>query len=494
MKRILTSEQMRICDRNTIESGTPSSVLMERAAKKVAELVNCNCVQDLEKVLVVCGNGNNGGDGILTALMLAADEDCDCSIMLIGDREHISHETAKNIKIAESRGILFVDNPDFNSYTLIIDAIFGIGLSRPVEGRIAEVIEKINRASAPVVSIDIPSGISADTGRILGTAVKADVTVAIETVKTGHVTGEGINCTGKLYVAPIGISTDIAGDGMPLVVTDDDLKLIPKRKRTSNKGDFGRVLVIAGSVGMSGAAYLSAAAAYRSGAGLVEIYTPEENRQILQILLPEAIVTAYDKDAPDMSAFRSALARAAVVVIGPGLGKSGTSEMLVRETYKLADAPLIIDADALNITAEKELEFPADVPVIITPHPGEMSRLTGAGIKEMEASPVTFARSYAAENEVICVLKFARTVITDGTKTFVNISGGPSMSKGGSGDVLTGIIAGMLCCDLSPIHAAALGAYVHGAAGDITEQHTNEVYPTARDILDYLPFAQNGNR
>lgn len=493
MKKILTSEQMKICDRNTIEAGTPSSVLMERAAQKIADIAMTKCI-GAEKVLVVCGNGNNGSDGVLTALFLA-DNEYDCSIMFAGDREHLSHETAKNIKKAEEKGILFVDTPDFNSYSLIIDAIFGIGLSRPVEGRIAEIINRINASNAEVLSVDIPSGLSADTGRIMGVAVVADYTVAIEAVKRGHLVGDGVNCTGRLFVESIGIDTDIAGDSGLKVMTDEELRLIPRRKRNSNKGNYGRVLVIAGSVGMSGAAYLSAAAAYRCGAGLVEIYTPEENREILQTLLPEAIVTAYDKDFPDMITFRAALSRATAVVIGPGLGKSKTSEQIVRETYKCADAPLIVDADALNITAEKKIEFPTDVPIIITPHPGEMSRLTGADIKEMSADPVSFARIYAEENEVICVLKFARTVITDGNETFVNITGNPSMAKGGSGDVLTGVIAGMLCCDLSPIHSAALGAYIHGSAGDISEEYTHEAFPIARDIIDNLaPALKDGNR
>ena len=252
--------------------------------------------------------------------------------------------------------------------------------------------------------------------------------------------------------------------------------------------------MIAGSEGMSGAAYLSAFAAYRCGAGIVEIFTPEANRQILQTLLPEAIVTAYEPLYFDEELLEAALFRAAVIVVGPGLGTGKYAEEIVSYVFENSPAPIIADADALNIKARNDISFPKDVPVIITPHPGELSRLTGISIKELSTDPWRITADLAIDNDIICVSKFSRTVISDGIDTFINISGGPSMAKGGSGDVLTGVIAGMLCCDLAPIHAAALGVYIHGLAGDISCMRMGEISPMARDIIDCLPEALNRRR
>lgn len=489
MKKILTSEQMRMCDTLTIESGVTSSRLMEKAAKAVAEVAVSSF--DPTRTLAVCGGGNNGGDGVLTALLLSR-AGYSCDIYFVGDRDHTTAETAKRISEAQEEPfITFADNPDFDEYTLIIDAVFGIGLTRPVSGVAAEAIYKMNSTHTPVLAVDIPSGISADSGRRMGAAVMADATVAIETYKRGHALSDGINFCGTVYAKEIGISTQTVS-GVPVSFGKEDLSLIPKRKRDANKGTYGRVLVVGGSVGMCGAAFLSAFAAYRTGAGIVEIFTPSENRPVLQTLLPEAVVCSYDWENPDISALESAVARATTIVIGPGLGKSKTAEILVKKVFECANAPLIADADALNITAEKGIPFPTEVPVIVTPHPGEMSRLTGRQIRELAADPWSVAKAYAAENEVICVLKFARTVISDGEKVFVNMSGGPSLAKGGSGDVLTGVIAGMLCSDLSPIDAAAMGVYIHGAAGDLTAEKMGDYSPVARDVINAIPEVLKG--
>ena len=238
---------------------------------------------------------------------------------------------------------------------------------------------------------------------------------------------------------------------------------------------------------MSGAAYLSACAAYRTGAGIVEILTPEDNRVILQELLPEAIVTTYSQNSLDINVIKSAVERASVIVVGPGLGTSLASKIIVKEVYKISASPIIIDADALNITAIERLDYPTEVPVIVTPHPGELSRLTERSVKELANDPWKFAVEYAKLKDVICVSKFARTIITDGKEVFVNMTGGPSLAKGGSGDVLTGIIAGMLCNGLSPIYAAAMGVFVHGLSGDLACDEMGVYSCMARDILNNIP-------
>lgn len=489
MKRILTGEQMKKCDVAQISAGTPSYTLMERAARTIVDEIYCLGWKK-KQILVVCGSGNNGGDGLIAARLLHLDE-VDVSVYFVGDLERCTPETKQAYTDAVESGVPFDCEPVWESYGLIVDALFGIGLSRAPEGVFEQVIRKINHCGAKVLSVDIPSGIDADTGKAPGAAVQADVTVSMAAYKRGHVMGNGIEHSGKVICADIGIGTDLFdADGQEspaYVIGERELSLIPKRKKDANKGTFGRVLVIGGSRGMCGAAYLCAKAAYRSGAGLVEIFTSEENRHPLQILLPEAIVTAYTGDVPALSLLHSALERAKFVVIGPGLGQNSAARMLVRETFRSTRVPLICDADALNVCAREALAYPSDVPVIVTPHPGEFSRMTGQSIETIAADPQDSAVYYARENGVICVLKFARTVITDGNALFVNMSGSPALSKGGSGDVLCGVIAGMLCSGLSPVGAASIGVYIHGKAGEEAETMYGEYSPLASEVCDKIP-------
>lgn len=485
MKRILTGTQMRACDAAQIDAGTPSYTLMKRAALAVAEEI-CRLGWEKMRILTVCGSGNNGGDGLLAARLLHL-RGADVQVYFAGEWDRCTPETGRAYAEARQAGVPFVAEPEWEGFGLIVDALFGIGLSRAPEGLYGEVIQKINRSGARVLSVDIPSGVCADTGETPGPAVRADVTVSMASYKMGHVLGQGVRCSGKVVCADIGIGTDLfdtAQEMPPYVIERRELALVPRRRRDANKGTFGRVLVIAGSRGMCGAAFLCAKAAYRSGAGLVEIFTCEENRQPLQILLPEAIVTSYMEDIPDISALTAALERASFVVIGPGLGQSNAARIMVRETFRRVRVPLICDADALNVCAADSLVYPSEAPVIATPHPGEFSRMTGQSIEALALDPQGFAVQYARENGIICVLKFARTVITDGSMCFVNMSGTPALSKGGSGDVLCGVIAGMLCSGLSPLGAASIGVYVHGRAGEAAEDSYGEYSPLAAEVCD----------
>lgn len=488
MKQILTGIQMKKCDAAQISAGTPSYTLMERAAQAITKEIY-RLGWEKKQILVVCGSGNNGGDGLIAARLLHL-AGAHVSICFVGEMERCTPETKQAYTDAAESGVSFVGEPEWESYGLIVDALFGIGLSRAPEGVFEQVIRKINHSGAKVLSVDIPSGIDADTGKAPGTAVQADVTVSLAAYKRGHVLGDGVGHSGKVICADIGIGTDLFDadeqECPAYVIEERELSLIPKRKKDANKGTFGRVLVIGGSRGMCGAAYLCAKAAYRSGAGLVEIFTCEENRQPLQILLPEAIVTAYTGDVPEPALLHSALERASIVVIGPGLGQGNAARMLVRETFRKVQVPLICDADALNVCARESLAYPSDVPVIVTPHPGEFFRMTGQNIETIAADPQTSAAHYARENGVICVLKFARTVITDGNVLFVNMSGSPALSKGGSGDVLCGVIAGMLCSGLSPVGAASIGVYVHGKAGEEAEAVYGEYSPLASEVCDRI--------
>lgn len=481
MKRILTVDAMRRCDSAEIVAGTASATLMERAALAVVKIAQNKF--DLTRVITVCGGGNNGGDGIIAAIILH-DKGYNSSIYL-ADTGRKSAETEKRINEARERGIEFVKTPQWDSYTVIIDALLGIGADRAPAGEMLDVIRGINSSKTPVVSVDIPSGINADTGECFGEAIWADATVTIAAYKKGLLLTEGIGHSGRVYAVDIGIDTD-DGEREIYVLEDSDLSLLPKRPYDANKGTFGRVLVIAGSEGMCGAAYLSAKAAYRSGAGLVEVFTPEVNRGMLQMQLPEAIVTAYTDITIQLEMLKKSLERAAVVIVGPGLSTSESARLIVRKTYEWCVSPIIIDADALNITALDTLAYPTDVPVIITPHPGEMARLVCDSICNVTADMWRNAEDYAAENDIICVLKGARSVIADGTTgtMFVNASGTPALAKGGSGDVLTGVIAGMLCAGLSPVGAASLGVFVHGRAGEIAAEKYGEYSPLAGEVCD----------
>ncbi|MBQ3528023.1 MAG: NAD(P)H-hydrate dehydratase [Clostridia bacterium] len=486
MKKILTARQMRECDYSTISAGTPSAVLMERAAMSVYKVLLERF--DPDYTLIVCGSGNNGGDGLLLAQIMHHNN-YKCDIWYVGEGHTMSEETERRYNEALDLGIRFVDVPDIDKYTVIVDAIFGTGLNSAPQGLCEDAIVAMNSAPAPILAIDIPSGISSDTGKSIGESIRADVTVTMEAYKRGHAIGDGIDASGLVICADLGIDTSVATDAdgiIPYAIDEADLSLIPRRKRDSHKGDYGRVLVIAGSIGMSGAAYLCACAAYRTGAGIVEILTVEENRTILQGLLPEAIITTYSQNSLDVSTVISAIERANIIVMGPGIGTGTASKVIVKEVYENCTSPLIVDADALNITASENLSYPTDVPVIVTPHPGELSRLTGRSVKALSEDSWNSAIEYARNNDIICVSKFARTVITDGENIFINMSGGPSLSKGGSGDVLAGIIAGMLCNGLSPIGAASIGAYVHGKSGDLAADKFGDYSCLARDIIDNI--------
>ena len=491
MKRILTAENMRACDSAAIAAGTPSRVLMERAGEAVARVAKKHF--DTSRVLAVCGGGNNGGDGIIAAIRLY-EAGCSCTVKLVGT-DRVTRETGLRIEEAKRCGIEFCSETDNGCYTLIIDALLGIGANRAPTGELLEAIQFINSCDAPVLSVDIPSGVCADTGALFGEAVYAHATVTMVACKRGLLLGDGAEYSGRIYAADIGIATDTPDEREIYVLENSELSLLPKRARCSNKGTFGRVLIIGGSKGMCGAAYLSAKAALRSGAGLVEIFAPEANRAILQTLLPEAIVTSYAGDLrSEVQLLAGSLERATAVVLGPGLSVSCDAEFLVKYTYRHCNSPIIIDADALNITARASLEYPTDVPVIITPHPGEMSRLTGESIDTLAADPWSAAEQYAAENDIICVLKFAKTVIADGTSRslFVNSSGCSALAKGGSGDVLSGTIAGMLCQGLSPVGAASLGVFVHGRAGEFAAEKMGEYSPLAGEVCDCIAKVLKG--
>ena len=488
MNRILCSRRMKACDRREIESRTPSAILMERAAEAIYKILRRDF--DMTRILFVCGGGNNGGDGLIAA-MLAAENGYEAHVLFLGSENGCTVETSKCLADAKNTNVKFVSTIA-EEYSAIVDAMFGIGLSRDIDGRNAEITKRINLSGTPVLAVDIPSGICADNGDILGCAVKATETVAIAAYKRGHILGMGAIYSGKVICVDIGIPCDNAedfdgeGDLVPIVLEKDDVSLLPKRQRISNKATFGRALIIGGAPGMCGAVYLSALAAYRCGAGLVEIFTSVENRLPLQTLLPEAIVTVSDWDEPDLGALQGAMKRATQICIGCGMGREKGAFDIVSYVYGNAAVPLTVDADALNITSEYDLEFPSRISVTVTPHPLEFARLMDISVEEVKYDFWENAVGYAQDKGVICVAKDTFTAVTDGQDLYVNTSGSPALAKGGSGDVLSGVITGLRCVGMAPLGAAAMGVLVHALAGEMAEEKYGISAPLARETADLL--------
>lgn len=435
-----------------------------------------------------------GGDGIAAARILHS-RGYDVTIFFAGRREKMSPDCQKQLSIAENLSVPISNDTDLDAYNIIIDAIFGIGLDRPVTGTYKDWITAVNSASengSRVIAVDTPSGIHTDSGQIMGTAVHADRTVTFGYIKKGLVLYLGASCAGKVICRDIGFDPAAAKTiGLQYITyTKEDYKRLPKRYADSHKGTYGHVLVIAGSKNMAGAAYFSALAAYRMGAGLVTLYTPESNRCILQQLLPEAVLKTYPDTAPDLSALSDQLNNYQAIILGPGLGQNAASENIVR-TVTASDIkiPLIIDADGLNILS-KNMEWlsKSTVPTVITPHMKELSRLTGHNIQYLKENLVQVCETFTREYGVICIAKDTRTMIIDNSETiYINLSGNNGMATGGSGDILTGIIAG-LCAQHMPLsEAARLGVYLHGCAGDTAAFNKGFHSMTASDVLDAIP-------
>lgn len=492
MKYILTASQMKYADKRMIENiGIPSMVLMERAALQTVEAMKEVGI-DLKKALIVCGSGNNGGDGFAIGRLLL-EEGYEPEIVFVGNPESRSEETRQQMQILTNMGMDIGNSLPEKEYSVIIDAVFGIGLSRNIEGRYQSVIEKMNAYSGYKVAVDIASGVSADDGKILGCAFKADYTVTFAYAKAGQLFFPGKLYSGEILVRQIGITNPELANEKDIYYTFEkhDIKeQIAQRIPDSNKGSYGRVLLIAGSKGMSGAAYLSAKAAYLAGAGLVRIYTEESNRQILQQLLPEGILTTYHEDSDEpFEKLDELLKWASVICIGCGLGMGDASKSLVKKVLEKNEKPCVVDADALNIFSElekdeKRLWLKNKGQYVFTPHMREMSRLTNKEVSIIKNERIEIIKEFVNEYPVTCVLKDSRTLVLEKEEhCYLNTSGNAAMAKAGAGDVLAGIITGLMAQKMKPYKAAALGVYIHGLAGDEARKECGAYSVLAEDIL-----------
>ena len=492
MIRLLSAAQMKQCDNYTIENvGIPSRELMQRAAEAAFREIMSGGF-DLDKVVCICGCGNNGGDGLAVAMLLHK-AGVQTEFFVCGSVEKMSEECEYRYYSLLTAGATEQESLDLDGATLVVDAILGIGLTGDVRGAAADAITQVNESLVPVVALDIPSGINSDTGAVMGCALSAELTVSFARLKPGHILYPGRSCCGKTIVADIGIDEcGISADELVMGIPEKiDIRfLLPKRAPHSHKGTYGRLLVAAGSRGMCGAAYFAALAAYRAGAGLVELFTPDVNVPVLQGKIPEAIVTSSDEGGAQL--FRQRLKDCSACVIGPGLGQSIDAVRLVEEALE-SDTPLVIDADAMNIIAAnddfKERLKSRKAESVITPHAGEMSRFTGKSIAEVMADPITTARDISHEYGVVCVMKNSATVVASGDCVFVNPTGCSALAKGGSGDVLAGIIGAFLAEGAHGTDAAAAGVYLHGLAGEIAAEELSEYSVLATDTANSISKA-----
>ncbi len=498
---------MREADRRTVEEiGIASLVLMENAGRQVVAAIEAVHADLLEgQVAILCGRGNNGGDGFVVARTLLQ-RGVDVAVFLFGQVADVRGDARVNLEILGRLGLTVVEISDSQAWelhasevddsALIVDAIFGTGLNAPLSGLLETVVADVNGAGVPIVSIDLPSGLSADSHVPIGDSIEAGMTVTLGAPKLPLVLPPAETRAGDIVIADIGIPEEVFesldGPRVELLTRAGIRQHLTPRAADSHKGDYGHVLVVAGSRGRSGAAHLAAVGALRSGAGLVLVATPASCQAIVATMGPEYMTEGIDEtvDGLDPAAVDRVLEAARdVVAIGPGLGQASGTREFVRTLLDRATMPVVVDADGLNafVGATDLLRGREGRDVIITPHPGEMARLVGMSADEVQASRVEVARNFAVAQGIYVVLKGHRTIIaTPLGNIFINQTGNAGMATGGTGDVLTGMVAAWLAQLLDAEAACKVAVYLHGMAGDLAEADEGEVAMTSGDLAGYL--------
>ncbi|MFL6193163.1 MAG: NAD(P)H-hydrate dehydratase [Thermoanaerobaculia bacterium] len=509
--RILSAEAMREVDRVAIEElGIPSLVLMENAAIGVVEAVG-EAFGEAESVAIFCGPGNNGGDGLAVARHLSV-RGWEIRVLLVTGGHELSGDAAIQLGICRKAEIpiLEVTTPKdlagaveaAAECDLVIDALFGIGLTRPLDGLFADVVEAINDLPSPCVAVDLPSGLAASEALPIGPHVEADLTVTFAAPKVAHVFPPAADAVGEMVVTDLGIpgrlveEAEEADGDLHLLMGEELADLLPDREPVSHKGDYGHALIVAGSPGKAGAAILAARAAVRAGAGLVTVGVPEPILQTVDLGSIESMTLSLPASASGQLAERAAdvvLEAAegmAVLALGPGLGQDPSTAAAIRRIALECPLPLVLDADGLNAFAGRAGELAQrKAETILTPHPGELARLLGISVTQIQEDRIAAARGVAEETEAIVVLKGHLSLVASGNAVFVNPTGNPGMATGGAGDVLTGLIAGLIAQGLDALDATVLAVYLHGLAGDLAASRLGEVALAAGDLIEILPAA-----
>jgi NAD(P)H-hydrate epimerase len=507
MMKLVTAAEMRELDRRTIEEvGVPALVLMENAGRTTYQVLRREFPDLAGPVAVVAGRGNNGGDGFVVARYLANDR-VPVTVFLLAEKGQVQGDARVNLEILGRMGVEVVEvlteadlSPAVHHLSradLIVDALLGTGLNSPVRGLMAALIDRLNHLRPPILAVDIPSGLCADTGEPLGAAVEADVTVTYGYPKLGQILPPGRDYVGRLWQADISIPPALAeAVKVELAEADDLRRLLPLRPFASHKGTYGHLVVLAGAEGKTGAATLTAEGALRAGAGLVTAACPASLNDILEVKLTEAMTLPLPEAAGARAFGRQSLepllefmAGKSALALGPGIGTHPETQELVCQVVRRLPQPLVIDADGINCLSRGPRCLPEAVgPRIITPHPGELARLLKISTQEIQARRLQIAREVATEYKVYVVLKGAQTVVAapDG-RASVNPTGNPALASGGAGDVLTGLIGGYLAQGLTPWDAARLGVYLHGLAADYLVEQAGHQGLIAGDLTAVFP-------
>jgi NAD(P)H-hydrate epimerase len=507
MKVVAADTMAEIDSRTIAEYGIAGLQLMEHAGSScVDEIVAC--FPGAGRCVVLAGKGNNGGDGYVIARLLNL-KGWYVKVICLAERDQISGDAALNLKRLSGSVTYFCTDEDTlaNLYRdeimhadILVDALLGTGLNSTVSGIYHNAIELMNVSGLPIVAVDIPSGIHGTTGRVQGTAVKADCTVTFALAKLGHVLYPGAEYSGRLVIADIGIPLRITADAPGCIfLTEEEVRpMVRHRSRGAHKGTFGHCLIVAGSPGKTGAAVLSTNSAVRAGSGLVSVAVAAAIHTVLEIKTTEAMTVAIPDGGSGcltsgaVPSLEKLLVGKDAVALGPGIGRHPETASLVHLLVESVSLPLVVDADGLNALAEDISVLPRKKSplMVLTPHPGEMTRLTGLSIADIEADRISVARKFAGDNGVFLILKGARTVIASPTgRVAINGSGNPGMASGGMGDVLTGIIVSLLGQGYSGWDACCLGVYLHGYAADMVADEKGEIGITASDVLEMLPYA-----
>jgi NAD(P)H-hydrate epimerase len=509
--KVLTSAQMKEIDRTAIKDlGIIGPILMENAGLQIAmEIMDCFPDINYEEIVIVAGKGNNGGDGFVVARHLY-NQGCRPHVLLLAKVKELGGDAALNAGIAHGIGVKISETPTEKEWhvhkkalkkaTIVLDAVFGTGLTKPARGFYAKVIEDINASEAYTIAVDIPSGLSSDSFQIIGPCVEADLTITLAAPKIAHVFPPAEEIVGELVVADISIPPEIFEDDrwkLELVEEEQIIPYFQPRHRDAHKGNYGHLFILSGSLGKTGASVLAGKAALKLGAGLVTIGTPQSclpivARAMVELMtepLPETTKKTFSVDALERSL--QLLQDKDALLLGPGISTHPSTTEFVKNLLPRIKVPMVLDADALNILAEEaDLLKSLKKTAIVTPHPGEFARLLNLSTKEVVEKKLELAPQFAQEYHVHLVLKGYRTLVcTPDGKTYINPTGNPGMATAGSGDVLSGMIASMIIQENDPLLATLAAVFVHGLSGDIGAQRIGEKALTAGKLITYLPKA-----